>query len=156
MLILGGLFLLILELLVVPGTTVVGIIGFVLIVVGIWQSYVVFGNTTGTMVLIATLFIAVGSFYLSLRSETWKKAGLSKSIESRVNVDAHKLKIGYTGITTSRLNPMGKAFINNDFYEVSTNGEFIDNDENIEIIAIEGNKVFVEKKKVIINNTEEV
>jgi len=145
LLIIGGLSLLILELLVIPGTTVVGIIGFILMVVGVWQSYVVYGNFMGTMVLLATLLISVAGFYMSLRSNTWKKAGLNKSIASRVNTDSQKLKIGDIGTTTSRLNPMGKAFINNDFYEVSTNGDYLENDQEIKIVAIDGRKVIVEK-----------
>jgi len=145
LLIIGGLSLLILELLVVPGTTVVGIIGFILMAVGVWQAYVVFGSFMGTLVLLATIILSAGGFYLSLRSNTWKKAGLEKSILSKVNTDAQKLKVGDQGTTTSRLNPMGKAFINNDFFEVSTFGDFIDNNVSVKIVAIEGSKVMVEK-----------
>lgn len=145
LLILGGLGLLIIELLVVPGTTVVGIIGFILMAVGVWQAYVEYGSFMGTMVLLTTLLISVGGFYLSLRSNTWKKAGLEKSIQSKVNTDAQKLSVGDEGLTTSRLNPMGKAFIKDDFFEVSTFGEFIDNNIPVKIVAIEGNKVLVEK-----------
>jgi len=145
LLILGGLSLLIIELLVIPGTTVVGIIGFILMIVGIWQAYVVYGNFMGTMVLLATLLISIVGFYMSLRSNTWKKAGLNKSIISQVNTDSKKLKIGDIGTTTSRLNPMGKAFINDDFYEVSTYGDYLDNDQEIQVIAIEGKKILVEK-----------
>jgi membrane-bound ClpP family serine protease len=147
LLIIGGLSLLILELLVVPGTTVVGVIGFILMSVGVWQSYAVFGSFTGTLVLISTLILSVGGFYLSLRSNTWKKAGLEKSILSKVNTDAQKLSVGDEGITTSRLNPMGKAFIKDDFFEVSTFGEFIDNNIPVKIVAIDGNKVMVEKSQ---------
>lgn len=146
LLILGGLVLLIIELLVIPGTTVVGIIGFILMAVGVWQAYIVYDSFMGTLVLLATLLISFGGFYLSLRTNTWKKVGLNKSIVSKVNTDSQKLQIGDVGTTTSRLNPMGKAFINNDFYEVSTNGDFVDNDEEIKIVAIDGNKVFVEKQ----------
>lgn len=145
LLIIGGLSLLILELLVIPGTSVVGIVGFVLMVVGVWQSYVVFGSFMGTMVLLATLLVSLGGLYLSLRSRTWKKAGLQKSIDSRVNTDSAKLNVGDEGITTSRLNPMGKAYINEEFFEVSTHGEFIDNDCKIKVVSIEVNKVFVVK-----------
>lgn len=145
LLIIGGLGLLILELLVVPGTTVVGVIGFILMAVGVWQAYVVFGSFMGTMVLLATLVLSVGGLYLSLKSNTWKRAGFEKSILSKVNTDAHKLNVGDEGITTSRLNPMGKAFINNDYFEVSTFGEFVDNNVSVKIVAIDGNKVRVEK-----------
>ncbi len=154
LLIIGGLCLLILELLVVPGTTVVGIVGFILMAVGVWQAYIVWGSFMGTMVLLATLILSVGLFYLSLRSNTWKKAGLAKSILSKVNTDAQKLSVGDEGVTTSRLNPMGKAFMNNDFFEVSTFGEFIDNNTSIKIVAIDGNKVMVEKTEIKKDNNK--
>ena len=40
--ILIGLVFLVLEILVIPGVGVAGIIGFVLIAVGVWQSYAVY------------------------------------------------------------------------------------------------------------------
>lgn len=40
-LILVGLLFLLLEALVIPGTTIVGVIGFVLIAIGVWQSYAI-------------------------------------------------------------------------------------------------------------------
>jgi len=143
-LILGGLGLLILELLVIPGTTIVGIVGFVLISVGVWQGYAQYGSASGTLILLGALIVSIGSFYFSLRSNTWNKAKLDKSIDSKVNTEAQELSVGDEGMTTSRLNPMGKAFINNAFYEVSTHGEFVDNDKKIKILSIDGNKVLVE------------
>jgi uncharacterized protein with WD repeat len=38
---------------------------------------------------------------------------------------------------------MGKAEFNNEFYEVSTLSEFVDQDKKIEIIRISGNKIFI-------------
>lgn len=144
LLILGGLTLLVLELLVVPGTTVVGVVGFILMAVGIWQSYVLYGTLIGSLILLATLIVSVVGFYLSLKSSTWKMAMLNKSINSKVNQDSVKLKVGDTGETTSRLNPMGKAFINNDFYEVTTFGDYLDSQTYVSVVEIKGTKIYVE------------
>jgi membrane-bound ClpP family serine protease len=147
LLIIGGLSLLVLELLVVPGTTVVGVIGFILMAVGIWQSYVLYGTLIGSLILLVTLILSVGGFYLSLKSSTWNKAMLHKSIHSRVNQESNKLKVGDIGETTSRLNPIGKAFINNDFYEVSTHGDYLDSQIDVQVMEIKGTKIYVEPIK---------
>jgi len=143
-LLIGGLTLLILELLVVPGTTVVGIVGFILMAVGIWQSYALYGTLWGSLILLATIIIASIGFYISLQSKTWDKAMLNKSIDSKVNTDAQKLHIGDIGKTISIINPMGKAIFNNEFYEVSSLGDFIETDQSVKIIGIDGIKVLVE------------
>lgn len=143
-LLLGGLTLLILELLVVPGTTVVGIVGFILMAVGIWQSYALYGALWGSLILLATIIIASIGFYMSLQSKTWDKAMLNKSIDSKVNTEAQKLHIGDMGKTISIINPMGKAVFNNEFYEVSSFGDFIETDQDVKVISIEGTKILVE------------
>ncbi|OYT14720.1 MAG: hypothetical protein B7C24_16825 [Bacteroidetes bacterium 4572_77] len=141
----GGLLLLILELLVIPGTTVVGIAGFILMVVGIWNSFMHYGNSIGFMVLGATVAVSGGVLYYSLRSNTWNKAMLHTAIDSKVNTEASVLNIGDQGKSISRINPMGKALFDNAFYEVSSFGGFIDEDVEIKIVEIQGNKILVEK-----------
>lgn len=146
-LIIVGLLFLILEILVVPGTTFVGIIGFILIVIGIWQSFSVYGNLAGSITLGSCILLTLVTLYYSLRSNTWKKFMLKTDINSKVNViDENKLKVGDTGKTVSRLAPAGKALINNAFYEVHTNGEFIDEGMEIIIIKINFNKINVKLK----------
>ena len=149
-LLIGGLILLILELLVVPGTTVVGIIGFILMAVGIWQSYMLYGAVWGSLILMSTLVLASIGFYLSLQSKTWNKAMLNKSIDSKVNTESQKLHIGEKGRTVSIINPMGKAIFNNEFYEVSSFGDFIETDQDVKIISIDGTKI-----TVALDSTEE-
>ena len=54
-LLLLGLGLVILELLVVPGTTAVGVIGGLMLIAGIWFTYNKYGSTTGHMVLLVRI-----------------------------------------------------------------------------------------------------
>jgi membrane-bound ClpP family serine protease len=142
-----GLVFLALEILVIPGVGVAGIIGFILIAVGVWQAYAVHGMIAGHSVLGGTLALTVLTLVLSLRGKTWKRLSLSTSINSKVNViDGNKVKPGDTGKTVSRLAPMGKAMINGEFYEVSTNGDFIDQQTDIIVLKVDYNKIIVKRK----------
>ena len=141
----GFLFLL-LEILVLPGTNIAGVLGFVLLGIGIWQAYAVYGGVAGTIALVLIVILSVIALYFALKSNTWKRAALNKNIEGKVNIiDSEKIKSGDRGTAISRLVPMGKAIINGEYYEVKTNGEFIDQETEIEVVKIEYNKVFVKK-----------
>jgi membrane-bound ClpP family serine protease len=73
---------------------------------------------------------------------------LSTEINSKVRtIDPEQLSVGDKGFTISRCAPMGKALINDKFYEVSAYSDFIDQEKEIEIIKISGNKVFVKQIK---------
>ncbi len=146
LMIVGFLFLL-LEVLVLPGTNIAGLIGFALVAIGIWQTFAVYGTTAGTILLISTLVLSSISLFYALKSKTWKRATLNKQIDSKVNiVDGEKIKVNDTGITIGRLAPMGKAMINGEYYEVKTTGEFVEKNTEIEIIKIEYNKIIVKPK----------
>lgn len=146
LIIVGFLFLL-LEILVLPGTNVAGFIGFALIAIGVWQAYASYGNLAGSLTLVGSVIFSGVALYYSLKSGTWKRAALNRSIDSKVNViDATEIKIGDTGKAVSRLVPMGKAIINNVYFEVKTQGEFVDEGTEVEVLNIEFNKITVKPK----------
>lgn len=146
-LILIGLLMLILEILVLPGG-VAGIVGFFLMVAGIWMAYTSEGLLAGNITLLITVSINVVGLVLALRSKTWNKAMLKAKIDGRVNiVDPADLKPGDIGKTISRCAPMGKAVFKDKFFEVSTFTEFIDQNVEIEILKIEGKKIIVKQIK---------
>lgn len=146
-LILIGLLFIVLEILVIPGQGVFGIIGLIVMAIGIYQTYKVYDNTAGHIVLASSFGLSVISLVISLRSKTWKKMMLSSKINSKVNIiDEQNIKIGDIGKSISRLAPSGKALINNEYYEVRTNGEFVDQSKEIEVIEIEYNKIIVKNK----------
>ncbi len=145
-LIIVGLLFLIIEILVVPGTTVVGIIGFVLIAIGVWQTYASFGTPAGHYVLAGTLVMSIIALGLSLRSNTWKRFMLKSNLEGKANVvDANAIKVGDEGIAISRLVPMGKALINGQYFEVSSSGDFIDEQTKVMVTKIEFNKIYIKR-----------
>lgn len=146
LLLFAGLILLLLEVLVVPGTTLVGILGFALVAFGIYESYTVYGALSGHITLGITIILSVVSMYFSLKSKTWKKAMLHDQITGKVNQLDRDIKPGDTGKTISRLAPSGKAEFFGKYMEVHSMGDFIDHQKEIVIAKIEDNKIFVKLK----------
>lgn len=143
-LVLIGLLLLILEILVIPGTGVVGIIGFIMIALGIYYSYTVHGALTGHLVLGSSLVLSVAGVVLSIRSKTWKYAMLNTKLDGKApSADDHQLQKGDIGTAVSRLAPAGTAVFDDIKIEVHTQGDFVDPGTRIEIFKIDQRKVFV-------------
>lgn len=147
-LILVGILMLLIEILVIPGAGVAGIIGFGLMVAGIWIAYTGEGVREGNITLGITLAINVVGLVLALRTKTWNKAMLHTEIDGKTRtIDLELIKVGDKGKTISRCAPMGKAIFNNLFYEVSAYSDFIDQEKEIEITKISGNKIFIKQIK---------
>jgi len=147
-LILIGLLMLILEILVIPGSGFAGIIGFVLMAAGIWLAYSRISVEAGHITLAVTLGVNLIGLILALRSKTWKKAMLETKIVGKARtLKLPNLKVGDKGQTVSRCAPMGKAVFFDKFFEVSALSEFIDENSEIEIVKISGNKIFIKQIK---------
>lgn len=130
-----------------PGINVAGAIGFVLIAIGIWQAYATYGSLVGSLTLGGSVVFSVLALYISLKTGTWQRASLKKNIDGKVNlVDAEKIKVGDIGKAVSRLAPMGKAIIRNEYYEVKTQGKYLDAGSEIEVVDINFNKITVKPK----------
>lgn len=143
-----GLLFLLLEVLIIPGTTLAGIVGFVLVFVGLWQAYASKGIVEGHITLGATLVVTVVTLYFSFKTGTWKRMALKSTITGKMDqLEGLNIKEGDTGTSVSRLAPSGKAMINNDIVEVHTYGEFIDHEKEITVISVKDNKIIVTTKK---------
>lgn len=143
-LILIGLGLIVIEIILVPGTTVVGILGFIASIVGVWLSFEYFDAQTGYLVLAGTAVVFGISLYLGFKSEAWKRFTLKGSIDSKVNEGLlDKLTTGDTGKSLSVLKPIGKAEFGDDEYEVRSYGSYIEEGTEIQIEKIESNTIYV-------------
>lgn len=142
-----GLILLLLEVFVIPGTSVFGIVGGVLVIFSIWQAYKVFGSDKGNIIVLVTAALIVATLVVAFKSNTWKRMMLNTNVEGRVNViEENKLHVGDTGKTISRISPAGTAIFDKELYEVHTQGDFIDQETEIIISKLEDNKIFVKRK----------
>lgn len=142
-----GLLFLLLEILVIPGTTVAGIIGTALIIIAIWQAYEQFGSQTGIIFLGSSISVSIVALYFSLRGRTWKRLMLNTEVEGKVDhFENYRPKEGDEGVTISRLSPMGKARFNDDYFEVKSYSGYIDPNTEVIIKKIEYNTIIVKPK----------
>lgn len=137
-----GVLLLTLEIVVLPGG-IAGLFGAILIGLGVWQTYALFGNTTGTIVLLCAVALVVLTLILFLRKRTWQRFSLNEEVTSRVNEVETAVKVGSRGNTISRLAPTGKALIDGQQVEVHAVNKFIDPDRPVEVVSIEGYRIDV-------------
>jgi membrane-bound ClpP family serine protease len=140
-----GLTLLIVEVVFIPGTTVVGILGLVFLIVGIAFSYGQFGSETGNYTLIASTIGFALALYLSFRKGAWKRFSIKTSIESKVNEGiTGQLKTGSEGVAVSALRPMGSAEFDGKIFEVKTNGDYLAAGTKVKVVQVQSNDILVE------------
>lgn len=140
-----GLFLVVAEVIFVPGTTVVGVIGFCFLVVGVGLSFKYFGSEVGWVMLGTTSVASGGLLYFSFTTNMWSRFSLKSSNKSKVNEgELDQLLVGMEGKAISALRPIGKAELNNKIVEVKTNGDYLDSGSRIRVIKIVSNQIIIE------------
>lgn len=150
-LIILGILLFMVEFLLVPGITVAGIGGAVSIIAGIVLSFYYHGPGTGLIVLICTMVLIGFTVVFMLKAGTWRRLMLNKTIDSRVDfikMDEGRIKPGDTGRTITRLNPMGKVMIGDEYYEARALDQLIDQNSDVEVVKIESNRIIVKPLKI--------
>lgn len=143
-----GFLLLFIEILLVPGFAVTGILGVASLVGSYFYTEHAFGAPASTIVLIINVVgITVMTVYV-LRARTWKRFQLKTSIESRVPTcpEDMGISLGDIGVTTSRLAPVGTARFNGKSIEVKSLEGFVEEGTNVEVVLIEDNRVTVKTK----------
>lgn len=143
--ILMGLILVIVEIIFIPGTTVVGILGLLFLIVGVSLSFSYYGPEIGWWTLGGTALTSGFLFYYAFKANVWGAFSLKTTNRGKVNEGGLAgLAVGQEGKTISSLRPMGKAEIADKTYEVRTLGEFLDSGTKVKIIQITTNQIIVE------------
>lgn len=139
-----GIILFYVEFLIVPGVTIAGIAGAILVVVGVYFGYKEFGTPTGHYILAATAVASIASVVLMLRSKTWEKIALNSKIEGKSSDSLElEVSVGAQGECVTRLNPYGKVMIENNIYEAKSSSSFIDPKTKVEVKKIDGSHLIV-------------
>jgi len=137
LLILVGFFLLFLEFFVFPGVTVAGIAGIISVGTAVYIGYSNYGTSTGNIILALTLFAFIITLAVALRSKTWNKLSLNTAITGNVETVSEALiHTGDKGIAITRLNPIGKALVNNQEVEAHCPGKFVDAKTPLEVVKV--------------------
>ena len=146
LLLLFGLLFLAAEVVFIPGTTVVGLIGFALLVAGVWLGYRDLGTPLGHYALLSTAALAGLILYLGLRPKNLAKVALNEVNNSSVH-DVRRPDVlpGSVGRTLSALRPAGTVLFDEEQRrEVVTRGEFVAAGTAVRVLGIEQNRIVVE------------
>lgn len=140
-----GLILVIVEVIFIPGTTFVGVAGFIFLVVGVILSFNYFGSEVGWLVFGSSAVLSGGLFYLAFRTNAWSRFALKSAIDSKVNEgELDSFMVGQEGVTKSTLRPVGKAEINNKIVEVTTMGDYAESGTKVRVVKVSSNQIIVE------------
>ncbi|MFN0275784.1 MAG: NfeD family protein [Chitinophagales bacterium] len=160
-----GIGLIVLEIFVVPGFGVTGIAGLTLVFIAAILSMI--GNVgfnfelTGGSEMIQATAVVLGSFVLTiaivlafmkqfLRSPFFRKITLQTEMRTDENYtttifnDIPSL-LGKEGIAETDLRPSGKIFIENEYYEGQTNGEYVLKGKKIKVIEVKNMYLIVKE-----------
>ncbi len=147
-LILLGLVFCVIELLILPGITLGGILSAVCYVGAIYMAFANLGVTGGVIIVVISLVLTLLAIAFSLRAKTWDRFSLKSKIDSSSSAaPSSTLKVGDRGVAVSRLSPMGKVEINGQGYEAKSSDVYIDAKAEVEVVGFENFSVIVKKVK---------
>ena len=161
-----GLVLLILEVFVIPGFGIAGVLGMSLVVLSVALALVPANITPAPLdmdflartgaYLIVTLVVAfalgallakvlphtpvVGKFYLGEPAPEMIAHAEAAGITS-----GKKDLVGKGGLAETQLRPAGRAKIDGEYYDVSTQGDMVASGERIEVVSVRGNNIIVKR-----------
>ena len=148
-LIVAAIVLFLIELFVIPGISLAGISALVCIIYANYYAFANLGTGAGFITLLISGLACIGSLVWFMRSKTLDKLALKKDITSKVDKTAEKsVKIGDTGVSTTRLAQIGYAEINNNIVEVKSMDGFLDEKTPIIVSRIADGVILVEKHKI--------
>lgn len=147
-LIIAAVILFLVELFIIPGISIAGFLAGGCIIFANYYAFANMGTMAGAITLIITGIACIGTLIWFMRSKTLDKIALKKDITSKVDRSAEeRVKVGDTGITTTRLALIGYAEINGDIVEVKSTDGFLNEKTPIIVNRITDGVLLVEKLK---------
>ena len=138
-----GLILLFTEVAVVPGFGVAGALGLLALAAGAIAAWTELGPFWGGMTgAISVVAAAIMLIWLP-RSRVGRQMVLEHSQAQTLSQEDRTGLIGRRGVTVTPLRPIGRVRFGSEEVDVVTEGEFIEKDARVKILAIKGNRVVV-------------
>lgn len=147
-LIIAAVVLFLVELFVIPGISVAGLLAGGCIIFANYYAFAYLGTTGGFITLAISVIACIGSLIIFMRSKTLDKIALKKNITSKVDRTAEdKVKVGDTGVAITRLALIGNAEIDGNIVEVKSMDGFLNEKTPIVVNRITNGVIMVEKRK---------
>ena len=145
-LIIAGLILFIIEVFLLPGISIAGIISAVCLLYANYYAFDTMGTLPGCITLVISAIGVIAITIWFMRSKTVDKLSLKKAIDYKPEpLKGLNLKAGDEGIALTRLALIGNAEFDGNIIEVRSTGDFIEEKSKIRIERIRDGIVMVEK-----------
>ncbi len=142
-----GVILVLVEVLFVPGTTLVGLLGVLVTGVGIYYGFINFETGTALAIVGSAVLANVAVIAYGFRSGVWDRFSLKDTIASRSFDDRLiGLEVGQKGLTVSDFRPYGKVVIGDKIYEAKSNVGFLSTGTDVYIEKLEDNRIIINKQ----------
>ena len=145
-----GFVLVLMEIFVIPGFNIFGILGFGSLCLGILYAYSTMGIVPAIAVAVAGTVGTIILVRLLIRRRAWQNLVLHSQISRSAGYDASPPGMtqltGKTGQTHTPLRPSGRALIEDQLVDVVTEGAFIDRDRLVVVLEVSGNRVVVQER----------
>jgi membrane-bound serine protease (ClpP class) len=144
-----GFSLILLEIFVIPGINIFGIVGFLTMCAGVWYAYARLGTATAAVVAVLGLAGTALLVRLLIRVRAWHRIVLDAETSKQQGYDSSAPGLaelaGLSGESLTPLRPAGRAKFGERIVDVVTAGDFVSTGELIEVVEIGGNRVVVQK-----------
>jgi membrane-bound serine protease (ClpP class) len=142
-----GFALILLELFVIPGLNILGVVGFLAAVAGVSFAYAKMGFTAaaiiaaiglvGTVILVRIMLKMRSWQHLVLHSQTSREAGYNSANPGRDEL------LGQRGEALTTLRPAGRAQFGEQVIDAVSEGSYIERGMMVEVVKVAGNRVVV-------------
>jgi membrane-bound serine protease (ClpP class) len=129
---------------ILPGM-IAGIVGACCLFVGVIEGYVQFGARAGNLILMGVIAGVMVGFWLWLKyfpDSRVARVFISRQVVGEIGTDRPEL-LEQTGTALTPLRPAGTAIINGKRVDVVTEGQMIERNTPVKVVAVEGMRVVV-------------
>lgn len=145
-LIIAGLILFIIEVFLLPGISIAGIISAICLLYANYYAFDTMGTLPGCISLAISAIGVIAITVWFMRSKTVDKLSLKKTIDYKPEpLKGLNLKAGDEGVALTRLALIGNAEFDGNIIEVRSTGDFIEEKSRIRVNRIRDGIVLVEK-----------
>ena len=145
-LIIAGLILFIIEVFLLPGINIAGIISAICLLYANYYAFDTMGTLPGCITLAISAIGVVAITVWFMRSKTVDKLSLKKTIDYKPEpLKGLNLKAGDEGVALTRLALIGNAEFDGNIIEVRSTGDFIEEMSRFRVNRIRDGIVLVEK-----------
>jgi len=147
-LVLSALLLLLVELFLIPGSSLAAILSAVCLVWAVAYAFINISALAGIITLVIAIILGSLMLIAFMKSKALDKVALTEDVASTVDrTIAAKVQVGDKGFTVTRLALIGNADINGHVVEVISASGFLNEKTPIEVTRVSDNEIIVQEIK---------